>query len=114
MFKLVVNALFAGQVALLAELLWAAEEHGIRTPELAQALRSTPVMSPAAAGAAALMVAGDHASRFPLALALKDLRYAEQLGALPTVRGVREQFERSDAAGRGALNLTAIVPPGVR
>ncbi|MEZ4442377.1 MAG: NAD(P)-dependent oxidoreductase [Polyangiaceae bacterium] len=106
--KLLVNALFAGQVALMAELLQAGEAQGLPPHALLELLRGLPVSSPAALGAGALMVAGDDAARFPLDLALKDLDYAIALGAMPTTRAVRTRFEAAAAAGHGAANLTAI------
>lgn len=106
--KLVVNALFAGQVALLAELLGAVEAQGIAPATAGRVLAELPVTSPAAAAVAGLMIAGDHQPRFPAALAAKDLRYAGTLGHLPVTAAVLERLEAAVAAGLGAQNLTAV------
>lgn len=55
-----------------------------------------------------LMVAGDHAPRFPVRLVEKDLRYAASLGDLPVVRAAQQAFARAQEAGLGAHNLSAI------
>ncbi|MEZ4428225.1 MAG: NAD(P)-dependent oxidoreductase [Nannocystaceae bacterium] len=106
--KLVVNSLFAGQVALMAELLRAVEAQGLAPARVVELLARLPVTAPAAVGAAQLMVAGDHASRFPTRLVIKDLRYAGELAPLPVVAAVRRRFEAAAARGRGDDNLTAL------
>ncbi len=106
--KLVVNALFAGQVALMAELLRAAERHGLAPATVADLLAKMPVTSPAAAGAAALMVAGDHAPRFPVDLVVKDLGYAAALAPTPVTEAARAVFAAARAAGDGDRNLTVV------
>jgi 3-hydroxyisobutyrate dehydrogenase-like beta-hydroxyacid dehydrogenase len=106
--KLMVNALFATQVAVVAELLQLAERHGLPAAEAAELLGPLPVTSPAAKGAAALMVAGDHASRFPVRLVAKDLRYAVAAGAGPVVDAARARFDAIADAGGADDNLTVV------
>lgn len=106
--KLVVNALFATQVALVAELLAAAEPAGMAPAHLVELLADLPVLSPAARGAAALMVAGDHAPRFPVDLVAKDLAYAGALGATPVVDAARARFVAASEGGHGGENLTVL------
>jgi 3-hydroxyisobutyrate dehydrogenase-like beta-hydroxyacid dehydrogenase len=106
--KLMVNALFATQVAVVAELLQLAERHGLPAAEAAELLGPLPVTSPAARGAAALMVAGDHASRFPVRLVAKDLRYAVAAGAGPVVDAARARFDAIADAGGADDNLTVV------
>lgn len=106
--KLVVNALFATQVALVAELLAAAEPAGMAPAHLVELLADLPVLSPAARGAAALMVAGDHAPRFPVDLVAKDLAYAGALGATPVVDAARACFVAASEGGHGGENLTVL------
>ena len=106
--KLVVNSLFATQVALIAELLAATEAQGLDVDRTMGLLAKMPVTSPAAVGAAGLMLAADHAPRFPTDLVLKDLGYAEALGEVPVVTAARARFEASASAGHGAKNLTAV------
>ena len=107
-FKLVVNALFATQVAAISELLKMAADQGLSEERTLSLLRPLPVTSPAAAGVAGLMLAADHASRFPVDLVAKDLRYAVSAGAGPVVAGAQARFEEAAAAGHGALNLSAV------
>jgi 3-hydroxyisobutyrate dehydrogenase-like beta-hydroxyacid dehydrogenase len=106
--KLLVNAAFATQVALMAELLGAAAATGADPAAIHALLAAMPVTSPAAAAAGALMVAGDHAPRFPVDLVAKDLRYASGLGDTPLVRAALERYERASEAGHGGENLTAV------
>jgi 3-hydroxyisobutyrate dehydrogenase len=117
--KLLVNALFAIQVAALAELMAAAAQTGLAPEDLVGALAATPVLSPAARGAAGLMLAGRHGPLFPLGLVAKDLGYAAALAASapgPLLDAVRAQVDRAIAAGRGEDNITALAGravPGV-
>lgn len=106
--KLIVNALFAGQVALMAELLHAGAKAGFDMAGLVDLLSKMPVTSPAAAGAGKLIAAADHASRFPVRLVAKDLRYAQTLGSLPLTQAVRERYEDAIERGLQDQNLTAV------
>ncbi|MEM8545545.1 MAG: NAD(P)-dependent oxidoreductase [Cyanobacteria bacterium P01_H01_bin.119] len=111
--KLAVNALFGIQVAAVAELLGLLTQAGLDPSAALPCLSDLPVTSPAAKGAAHLMVNQNHAPLFPLTLAEKDLGYAltaaKHLGAdLPTTRAVRDLFREAIAQGYGAENLTAI------
>ena len=106
--KLVVNALFASQVALMAELLNAVEGAGLSAEKILGMLSKMPVTSPAAAGAAGLMMAGDHSPKFPVDLVSKDLGYALELGALPVVEAARERYIAAQNAGLGGENLTVL------
>ncbi len=107
-FKLVVNALFGAQVALMAELLRLVEGRGLDVARALDLLAAMPVTSAAAGGAARLMLAGDHAPQFPVELVAKDLRYAESLAPLPVVAAARARFEAAVEAGAGGENLTAV------
>lgn len=110
--KLMVNAIFAAQVALISEVLQTGQALAIDPANLLELLRPLPVISPAAAGAAGLMVAGDHKPRFPIDLVAKDLRYAlglsDKEGALPLIAATLERFEQAQRQGRGALNISAV------
>lgn len=107
-FKLVVNALFATQVAALSELLAMATTQGLTPAVVAEHLATLPVTSPAAAGVLNLMVRGDHAPRFPIDLVHKDLTYAVDSGAGPLITEVAARFEAASRAGRGDDNLSAV------
>ncbi len=108
--KLVVNALFAGQVALLAELLGFLQRSGIEPSAAMGVLSELPVMSPAAKLTGGLMAAGNHPSLFPVRLVAKDLRYAsEAVGSQgEVVDAVRRAFEVCDEQGLSDRNLTSI------
>lgn len=73
--KLVVNALFASQVAVMAELLSVFESVGFASHDALDILGATPVCSPAAAGISRAMAARMYAPLFPIDLVEKDLRY---------------------------------------
>jgi 3-hydroxyisobutyrate dehydrogenase len=107
--KLVVNALFAAQVAALAELLPTLANAGVELPRAVDALGQTAVASPALRGAAAMMIANEHAPLFTVDLVHKDLGYVTAGPAgRSVVHAVREQFGRAREAGMGGLNLTAV------
>lgn len=107
--KLIVNALFASQVALVGELLGAAGAgDAVRAERFLELLSSLPVMSPAAAVAGRMILARDHAPRFPIELVVKDLRYASSLGDVPLVQAVRERFVQARERGWGREHITAV------
>jgi 3-hydroxyisobutyrate dehydrogenase len=111
--KLVTNALFTIQVAAVAELLGFARCARLDVQVLNQVLGSLPVVSPAAKGAMAGMLAGAFGPMFPLRLAAKDLRYAAAEAAavgsdVPMTRAAREVFQRGGANGFFEENLTAV------
>ena len=112
-FKLAVNALFAAQVGLVAELLGFLAATGIQPGDALEILGALPVMSPAAKGAGALMVAQRHAPLFPIELVAKDLRYAQAASdavhaEVPIVSAVGALFDRADERGLGGKNITGV------
>ena len=111
--KLAVNALFAVQVAAVAEALACARRSGLDPARAAEVLGALPVTSPAAKGAMAAMLAGQFAPLFPIDLVQKDLRYAAEsagsVGAdVPMARAAGDVFARAAEAGHGALNITGV------
>ena len=109
--KLVVNALFGAQVALLGELLAVLRGSPCDLAAMTEALSSLPVTSQAAKGALALMLAEQDAPLFPIDLVEKDFSYVldqPQGGALPITTAVHDRFARAKAGGLAALNITAI------
>ena len=108
--KLAVNALFGIQVAALAELLGLLQSSGCAAAAMTEALASLPVISPAAKGALALMLAKSDAPLFPIDLVEKDFAYAlDQAEAfLPMTKAGHECFARAKADGLAALNITAL------
>ena len=111
--KLSVNALFAAQVAAMAEQLSLLRGAGLDPDVALAALRAMPVTSPAAAGAAALMLAANYTPQAPVDLIAKDLEYALQSAAqlgreLPVTAIVHARLRAASAAGFGGENLVAI------
>lgn len=105
--KLMVNAWFAAQVALLDEVL------GVAAPQLERAeamglLASLPVTAPALQAMGGLMIAGDDAPRFPIDLVVKDLRYAAARQPTAVIGAALARFSIASAQGRGGLNITAV------
>jgi 3-hydroxyisobutyrate dehydrogenase len=111
--KLAVNALFATQVAALAELFGWLNREGINPANTLEVLRSLPLTSPAAAAAAGSIVTQQFAPLFPVELVEKDLSYAlsaaHTAGAiLPTIERVRELYVRAREGGHGGAHITAV------
>jgi 3-hydroxyisobutyrate dehydrogenase len=108
--KLAVNALFGTQVAAMAEVLAQLRAAGLDTARAVEALRAMPVTSPAAAGAAVLMLAADYRPQAPVDLIAKDLGYALASSAqpLPLTQAVAERFAAARRAGYGGDNLVAV------
>jgi 3-hydroxyisobutyrate dehydrogenase len=113
LLKLAVNALFAVQVATVAELLNFLGKSGADTARALEVLRTMPVTSPVAAGSAALMLAGNFSPQAPIDLIAKDLGYALQ-GArevnadLPAAELAQKLFVRAHDSGYGAENVVAV------
>jgi 3-hydroxyisobutyrate dehydrogenase len=111
--KLAVNALFAVQVAAIAELMALMDGDGAGPETAAEIIGATPVASPAVKGAMQSILAGAFAPMFPVQLVEKDLAYAEQLRAvpehsLPMVQAARTVMQQAIKAGYGDDNLTSI------
>jgi 3-hydroxyisobutyrate dehydrogenase-like beta-hydroxyacid dehydrogenase len=108
--KLMVNTLFAAQVAVLGELFGMARAMQIDLPRAIQILGATPVASPAAKAAAAGMLSRSFAPAFPIDLVAKDMAVALQTAAvLPVTRAVAGVFREAIAEGLGEENITAVV-----
>ncbi|MDJ0945950.1 MAG: NAD(P)-dependent oxidoreductase [Kiloniellales bacterium] len=111
--KLAVNALFGIQVAAVAEILGLFRKAGLDAAAAAAVLGETPVLSPAAKGAAGLMLAGNFAPQFPIDLVAKDFGYvaaaAADAGAeMPIAAAVRQVYVRAAEAGLGGDNIAGV------
>lgn len=104
--KLMVNAWFAGQVALLDEVLQIAP--ALTTESALNLLGGLPVTAPALRVMGSLMLSGDHASRFPIDLVAKDLGYAAARHGGAMITAAKARFDAASAEGRGGLNITAV------
>lgn len=108
--KLAVNAYFAAQVAALGEVLGMLASAGIENGPSMEVLGDLPITAPGLKGVGGLMVAGRHDPMFPIDLVRKDLRYFTMTEApTPVLDGVRDAFDRASEAGRGHLNISAVV-----
>ena len=111
--KLIVNSLYGTQVAALAELLGLAKQLALSEGSLANALASTPVLSPAAKGALLSMTSRNFSPNFPVELLTKDLTYTAAANtaptrSLPVTSTVLEVLRAAVDAGLGPKNLTAV------
>lgn len=111
--KLAVNALFSIQVAALGEALGLLSKLGLNKAQAMNYLNHIPIISPAAKGAGALMIADNHDPMFPISLVKKDLSYASKsaqaVGAImPSTDAVGRLYERAIAQNHGAENITGI------
>ncbi|MEO1621417.1 MAG: NAD(P)-dependent oxidoreductase, partial [Cyanobacteria bacterium J06632_3] len=111
--KLAVNSLLGIQVAALAEALGLLSQYGLSLETAANCLVEMPVVSPAAKGATAAIVADSHAPLFPIQLVEKDFRYAMKAGKkvqadMPVVDVARQRFEKAIAQGYGDENISAV------
>ena len=112
--KLMVNALFGAQVAVVAELIGFAGAADIDATRAVEIVASTPVCSPAAQGAAMAMLTRNWAPAFPIDLVAKDFGLVEHSAqrdgaSVPLCRRVREIFAHALDAGLGGDNITGIV-----
>lgn len=108
--KLIANTLFGVQVAVVAELMGRMQALGLDPARGIELLAQTPQLSPAAQGAAGLMLAAKDAPLFPVDLVAKDFGYAigNDTGAMPVAEAVRSVFLRASTHGMGGENLTVV------
>ncbi|MEA1677462.1 NAD(P)-dependent oxidoreductase [Nitrospirillum sp. BR 11163] len=112
--KLAVNGLLGIQLAAWAEMMGFLAKAGFDGAAALDVLTALPVASPAAAGYARMMQAGDFAVRFPVDLMAKDFRYGTQAAdALkadtPVADATLGVLERAREAGHGAENVSALI-----
>lgn len=111
--KLMLNSLFGGQLAIIAELIGLARKAGIDAGRAVEIIGATPVASPAAKVGAAAMLADAVAPAFPIDLVEKDfaltLSAAEMENAdVPVVQAVHAVFAAAKQEGLAGLNITGI------
>jgi 3-hydroxyisobutyrate dehydrogenase len=111
--KLAVNALFGAQVALMGELLAMVRESALSPDRFLETLGTLPVLSTAAKGAGAAMLAKRFDPMFPIELVAKDFAYAQKLAnsfnkKLPISERALEVFQQAMTNNLGSLNITAI------
>jgi 3-hydroxyisobutyrate dehydrogenase len=113
LIKLMVNALFGMQAAAMAELLGLAQASGLNAAKALEIMAATPVISPAAKGASAAMLAGQFAPLFPLELVDKDFGYllhaARAVAAdTPVAQRVSQVLQTALAQGLQREHITAL------
>ncbi len=111
--KLAINALFAAQLASVAELLGSLGRQGFEANRTAELLANFPIVAPPIAAAARMMAAKDATPLFTIDLIEKDLGYAlAAAGAagasMPTIDAVRASFRAAQAAGHGSSNVSSL------
>lgn len=111
--KLIVNALLGIQVCAVAELLSLARHLKLDPGRLTDILAATPVLSPAAKGAAMSMNAANFAPLFPVELVRKDFDYlldaaASEESPLPLSTAASALFARAAEIGLEDENLTTV------
>ncbi len=112
-FKLAVNALFAAQLASVAELLAMLARNGIDEHAAVETLTHFPTLSPAMAGNARLMVERRTSPLFTIDLMAKDLGYALEVARAagaqaPIVEASHNVFEAARDKGFGGKNISAL------
>jgi 3-hydroxyisobutyrate dehydrogenase len=112
--KLAVNALFAVQVATVAELLATLAGTDVSPARALEVIASTPVAAPAIAAAAEAMLRRAYEPSFPIDLVVKDLGYAAADGAtrgrdLPVVRSAQDIYRQAARAGHGGDDITGVL-----
>jgi 3-hydroxyisobutyrate dehydrogenase len=112
-FKLAVNALLAGQVALAAEVSSYLTRAGFDQAHSVDVLSTMPVTSPATAVALRNILAGSPTPFFTIELMAKDLGYvmgeaAANHAAMPVTTAVRSIFERARSLNLGSRHMTAV------
>jgi 3-hydroxyisobutyrate dehydrogenase-like beta-hydroxyacid dehydrogenase len=112
--KLMVNALFGAQLAVVAELIGFAESASIDVARAVEIIGSTPVCSPAAKVAAEAMIASTWSPAFPIELVAKDFAHLEQSAITvsadtPVSQRAGEVYRAGADKGLGNDNITGIV-----
>jgi 3-hydroxyisobutyrate dehydrogenase-like beta-hydroxyacid dehydrogenase len=111
--KLAINALFAAQLASVAELLHFLSRCGFDRLAAADLLGQFPIVAAPVAGAARMMASGSTAPLFTIGLLEKDLHYAIVAAhahkvALPNTSAVRALFQQAQANGLGSANISGL------
>jgi 3-hydroxyisobutyrate dehydrogenase-like beta-hydroxyacid dehydrogenase len=111
--KLAVNALFAAQLASVAELLGFLSRNGFEAGRAAELLGAFPIVAPPIAGAAKMMATKNTTPLFTIDLIEKDLGYiidtARASGAdLPGASSARASFQRARELGLGRSNVSGL------
>jgi 3-hydroxyisobutyrate dehydrogenase len=108
--KLVVNTWMTAATVAMADALAACDRLGVARSALLEVLADGPLAMPYALQKAQLMTDGKFTAGFPIELALKDIRLAEQAEGLqpPFVHAVEERLQRAVDAGHARDDVAAV------
>lgn len=112
--KLVVNTLFALQLAAASELLGVLEKSDLSIHQVVPLLEQLPITSPVLSTSLNLMAQGKFAPMFPVNLVEKDLGYMEkfangQNAQATLTKQTRSLYQHAQAIGLGSENFTSII-----
>jgi 3-hydroxyisobutyrate dehydrogenase len=108
--KLVVNAYMSALIEGVAEALELADQLGVDSSKLADAIEGGPLDAPIADAKLHKMTRGDLAPEFPLEWALKDVDLALEVAGdarLPMLAALSRQWRTAVAAGHGREDVSA-------
>jgi 3-hydroxyisobutyrate dehydrogenase len=109
--KLVVNAYMSALIEGVAEALELADQLGVDSSKLAEAIQGGPLDAPIADAKLHLMERGDFAPEFPLEWALKDVNLALAAAGgdrLPMLSALSHQWQAAVDAGHGREDVSAV------
>jgi 3-hydroxyisobutyrate dehydrogenase len=109
--KLVVNAYMSALIEGVAEALELADQLGVDSSKLAEAIQGGPLDAPIADAKLHLMERGDFAPEFPLEWALKDVNLALAAASgdrLPMLSALSHQWQAAVDAGHGREDVSAV------
>ena len=108
--KLVVNLWMTAATVAMADALDAVDRLGVGRRSLLDVIGAGPLAMPYALQKARLMTSHDYPAGFPIELALKDVRLAEQAvgRAAPLTLAVEQRLQRALDAGHGRDDVAAV------
>jgi 3-hydroxyisobutyrate dehydrogenase len=108
--KLIVNTWMTAATVAMADALAAADRLGVPRATLLEVISGGPLAMPYALQKAQLMTEGDYTPGFPVELALKDVRLAEQAEGIqpPLAHALEERLVRAVDAGHGQDDVAAV------
>jgi len=112
--KLIVNTWMGAATVAMADVLVACDRIGIPRSALLEVIGTGPLAMPYAIQKAQFMTDHNYAAGFPVELALKDIRLAEQAEGSqpPLVRAVADRLQRAVDAGHARDDIAAVATIG--
>jgi len=108
--KLIVNTWMTAATVAMADALAACDQLGLERSALLEVVTGGPLAMPYAIQKAQLMTDQNYTPGFPIELALKDIRLAEQAEGLqpPLTRALEERLQRAVDAGHARDDVAAV------